>query len=192
MPGVHAVAFAGSLRKESWNKKLLRLAIDAAREAGLEARELDLAEVPLYSADVETVGFPDAVEGLRRAVREAAALIIATPEYNNSVPGVLKNAIDWVSRPPNAFDGKIAAILGASAGSFGTVSAQHALRQVLVTVNVLTLPGPRVFVAGAAQAFEPDGSLKDPRAAEQIRTLMQRLAHTMRALAPPPRPAPIG
>src|SRR5437879_13756797 len=92
MPVVHAVAFAGSLRKESWNKKLLRLAIDAAREAGLEARELDLAEVPLYSADVEAVGFPDAVEGLRRAVREAAALIIATPEYNNSVPGVLKNA----------------------------------------------------------------------------------------------------
>jgi len=192
MPVVHAVALAGSLRKESWNKKLLRLAIDAAREAGLEARELDLAEIPLYSADVEAVGFPDAVEGLRRAVREATALIIATPEYNNSVPGVLKNAIDWVSRPPNAFDGKIAAILGASAGSFGTVSAQHALRQVLVTLNVLTLPGPRVFVAGAAHAFEPDGSLKDPRAAEQIRTLMQRLVHTTRALAPPPRPVPPG
>src|SRR5258708_3836330 len=77
MPVVHAVALAGSLRKESWNKKLLRLAIDAAREAGLEARELGLAEVPLYSADVEAVGFPDAVQGLRRAVREAGAPVIA-------------------------------------------------------------------------------------------------------------------
>src|SRR2546430_16151487 len=114
MPVVHAVAFAGSLRKESWNKKLLRLAIDAAREAGLEARELDLAEVPLYSADVETGGFPDAVEGLRRAVREAGALIIATPEDNNSVPRVLEKANERASRTPDRLDGKIAAIHGAT------------------------------------------------------------------------------
>jgi len=191
MPDVHAVALAGSLRKESWNKKLLRLAIDAAREAGLEVREIDLADVPLYSADIEAGGFPPAVEALRLAIAEAAALIIATPEYNNSVPGVLKNAIDWASRPPNALDGKIAAILGASPGNFGTASAQHALRQVLVTLNVLTLPGPRVLVARAPQAFAPDGTLKDAGAAEQVQALMQRLAHTVRALGRPPGPAPL-
>ena len=192
MPSVHALAFAGSLRKESWNKKLLRLAIEAAREAGLEVREFDLSDVPLYNADVEAAGFPPAVEAFRRAVTEAAALIIATPEYNNSIPGVLKNAIDWASRPPNTLNGKVAAILGASPGNFGTVSAQHALRPVLVTLNVLTLPGPRVFIAKAAQAFESDGALKDAGAAEQVRALMRRLAHTTRALSLPSEPAHTG
>ncbi|PYM05009.1 MAG: hypothetical protein DMD82_12595 [Candidatus Rokuibacteriota bacterium] len=192
MPTVHALAFAGSLRKESWNRKLLHLAIEGAREAGLEAREFDLSDVPLYNADVEALGFPPSVEALRRAVTEAAALIIATPEYNNSIPGVLKNAIDWASRPPNTLDGKVAAILGASPGNFGTVSAQHALRPVLVTLNVLTLPGPRVFIARAAQAFESDGALKDARAAEQVRALMRRLHDTTRALSLPSEPAPAG
>ncbi len=192
MPTVHALAFAGSLRKESWNKKLLRLAIEAAREAGLEVREFDLCDVPLYNADVEAAGFPPAVEAFRRAVTEAAALIIATPEYNNSIPGVLKNAIDWASRPPNTLNGKVAAILGASPGNFGTVSAQHALRPVLVTLNVLTLPGPRVFISRAPLAFESDGALKDAAAAEQVRGLMRRLSHTTRALSLPSEPAPAG
>jgi chromate reductase len=183
MPGVRALAFAGSLRKESWNRKLLRVAIDAAREAGLDVQEFDLTDVPLYNADVEAVGFPPPVEAFRAAIHDAAALIIATPEYNNSVPGVLKNAIDWASRPPNALDGKVAAILGASTGSFGTVSAQRALRPVLVTLNVLTLPAPRVTIPRAAQAFEADGGLKDGPIVAQVRTLMQRLAVTVRGLA---------
>jgi chromate reductase len=185
MPVVRAIAFAGSLRKESWNRKLLRLAVDAARDAGLDVTEVDLADVPLYNADVEAAGFPPVVEAFRSAIRDAAALIIATPEYNNSIPGVLKNAIDWASRPPNSLDGKVAAILGASTGNFGTVYAQHALRPVLVTLNVLALPGPRVFVSRAQQAFEDDGSPKDPRVAEQLRGLMQRLTRTARALAGP-------
>jgi chromate reductase len=192
MPPVHALAFAGSLRKESWNKKLLRLAVEAAREAGLEVQEFDLCDIPLYNADVEAHGFPPPVEAFRRAIGEAAALIIATPEYNNSIPGVLKNAIDWASRPPNAFDGKVAAILGASSGNFGTVSAQRALRPVLVTVNVLALPAPRVFIPRAPQAFESDGGLKDARVAEQVRLLMRRLADTARALSRPPDPAATG
>ncbi len=182
MPTVHAVAFAGSLRKDSWNRKLLRLAVEAARQADLETREFDLCDIPLYNADVEALAFPPSVEAFRRAVREAAALIIATPEYNNSLPGVLKNAIDWASRPPNTLDGKVAAILGASTGNFGTVSGQHALRPVLVTLNVLALPGPRVFIPRAAQAFEADGTLTDARQAEQVQALMRRLAHTTRAL----------
>ncbi len=186
MPSVHALAFAGSLRKDSWNKKLLRVAIEAAREAGLDVEEFDLCDIPLYNADVEADGVPPPVEALRRAAAGAAALIIATPEHNNSIPGVLKNAIDWASRPPNVFDGKVAAILGASTGNFGTVSAQHALRPVLVTLNVLALPGPRVFIPRAPHAFEPDGTLKDARVAEQVRALMRRLADTTRALARPP------
>jgi chromate reductase, NAD(P)H dehydrogenase (quinone) len=190
MPIVRALAFAGSLRKESWNRKLLRLAIEAARAEGLETLEFDLRDIPLYDADVEATGFPPAVEAFRRATVEAAALIIATPEYNNSVPGVLKNAIDWASRPPNALDGKVAAILGASAGNFGTVSAQRALRPVLVTLNVLTLPAPRVFIARAAQAFDSDGTLKDHGVAGEIHALMRRLAHTTRALSAPPAPSP--
>jgi chromate reductase len=182
---MRAIAFAGSLRKESWNRKLLRLAVQAAQHAGLDVTEFDLTDVPLYNGDVEAAGFPPAVEALRSAIRDAAAIIIATPEYNNSIPGVLKNAIDWASRPPNALDGKVAAIFGASSGNFGTVSAQHALRPVLVTLNVLALPGPRVFIARAEHAFEDDGSLKDARIAEQLRALMRRLARTARALAGP-------
>jgi chromate reductase len=182
---VRTLAFAGSLRKDSWNRKLLRRACDLGREAGLDVHEFDLADVPLYNADVESGGFPPAVEAFRGAVAEAAALIIATPEYNNSIPGILKNAIDWASRPPNAFEGKVAAILGASSGRFGTVSAQRALRLVLVSVNVLTLPAPRILVARAAQAFSPDGDLQDEQVVSQLRLLMERLARTARALAAP-------
>jgi chromate reductase len=180
---MRALAFAGSLRKESWNRKLLRLAGEAAREAGLEVHEFDLCDVPLYDADVEASGFPPAVGAFRAAVAGSAALIIATPEYNSSIPGVLKNALDWASRPPNALDGKVAAILGASTGAFGTVSAQRALRPVLVNVNVLALPAPRVVVPRAADAFDPDGRLRDPALAERVRALMQRLADTARALS---------
>lgn len=179
---VQALAFAGSLRADSWNKKLLRLAIDAATRSGLEVRQLDLTEVPLYNADVEAQGFPGPVQALREAIRGSAALIIATPEYNHSIPGVLKNAIDWASRPPNPFDGKVAAIVGASAGPFGTAHAQQALRPVLAVLNVLVVPTPRITIARAAQAFEPDGRLKDAGVAAQLESLMVRLAETAQAL----------
>ncbi len=185
---VRALAFAGSLRSDSWNRKLLRLAIEAAKPAGLDVIEFELAGIPLYNADEEARGFPPPVEALRQALRDAAALIIATPEYNHSIPGVLKNAIDWASRPPNAFDGKVAAILGTSPGPLGTVHAQHALRPVLSAVNVLVLPSPRITIARAAQAFEPDGNLKDPHVAAQLHALMQRLADTTRALTGGPAP----
>jgi chromate reductase len=180
---VRAVAFAGSLRADSWNRKLLRLAIEAALGAGLHVTELGLAGIPLYDGDEEARGFPPAVAALRESIRDAAALIIATPEYNHSIPGVLKNAIDWASRPPNAFDGRIAAIVGASTGPLGTVHAQHALRPVLAAVNVLVLPAPRITIARAPLAFEPDGSLKDTQVAGQLQALMRRLADTTRALA---------
>jgi chromate reductase len=183
MPVVRALAFAGSLRLDSWNRKLLRLAIEAAAGAGLDASEFDLSRIPLYNADEEARGFPPPVEALRQALRDVVALIIATPEYNHSMPGVLKNAIDWASRPPNAFDGKVAAILGASTGPLGTVHAQLALRPVLAAVNVLVLPGPRITLARAAQAFEPDGRLKDPEVSARLQALMRRLADTTRALS---------
>lgn len=171
-------AFAGSLRTGSYNRSLVR----AARELAPMDMEVEIfdrmAEIPLYNADVEAEGDPEAVTALKRAIGEADALLIATPEYNHGVPAVTKNAVDWASRPPrpHVLDGKPTAIMGASPGGFGTVRSQTTLRASLTAVNAPTVRHPQVHVSRAADRFDDEGRLTDPATRERLVELLEALA----------------
>ncbi len=172
---IKLVGFVGSLRAESLNKKLLRAAAAACKNAGAEFEEIDLTDVPLYNKDVEDKGFPPSVQKMRAAISEADGVIIATPEYNYSFSCVTKNAVDWASRAPNAFAGKRVAILGASDGGFGSARAQLALRPVLARLDAWVLPSPQVFLSFADKAFDERGALKDAANADGVSKLVSRL-----------------
>jgi chromate reductase len=156
------VAIAGSLRQGSFNRALLRAATELA-PASLRITIHDLLSIPLYNADVEARGAPPAVDELRRAVRAADGLLIATPEYNHGVPGVLKNTIDWLSRPPDAsaLRGKPAALMGASPGMVGTARAQSQLRQAFAFTDTRAMNQPEILVARAHEKFDGSGALTD-------------------------------
>jgi len=173
---------AGSLRAGSFNKMLLRAARELAPE-GMEIRPFErLAEVPLYDGDLEAKGVPEPVQALKRSVREAAAVLVCTPEYNWSVPGVLKNAIDWASRPAaeTPFARKPVAILGASPGAVGTARAQQHLRLVLASNGALVLPGPEVLVARCQEKFDASGKLADEATRKFVSRLLQALGEAAR------------
>jgi chromate reductase len=161
-PRLRVVGIAGSLRQGSLNRALLQAAVELA-PAGLEIVPHGLAEIPLYNADLEARAVPRAVYDLRIAVMQADAVLIATPEYNHGVPGVLKNAIDWLSRPPadSALNDKPCGVIGASPGMTGTARAQTQLRQAFVFTNTHAMPRPEVLVARANTKFDDDGRLTD-------------------------------
>lgn len=167
---------AGSLRSGSYNRALLRSAGELAPE-GMEIRPFErLEEIPLFNQDVEDRGDPDPVRALKEAIGKADALLLVTPEYNYGVPGVLKNALDWASRPArdSVLAGKPTGIMGATPGRTGTARAQLSLRQSLVFTRTPCLVGPEVLVAGAADKFE-DGRLTDETTAKFVRDLLERL-----------------
>jgi chromate reductase len=172
---IHILAIAGSLRSESLNRKALQIAKKIASELGSDVREMDLKALalPVFDEDLRAHGFPESVVTLKQAIEAADVLLIATPEYNNSIPGPLKNAIDWASDKTNPFAGKVAAIFGASTGLFGTLRSQLHLRQVLTALNVELVPQPQVFIRSAKEAFLPDGSLVDSKLLNQLRLLIQ-------------------
>jgi chromate reductase len=172
---MNVLGIAGSLRKESFNRRLLLCAGSVARTLGEEMRIHDLAEVPLYNADVEKAGMPDGVAKLRADLEWADCVVIATPEYNNSIPGVLKNAIDWASTSGNKWDGKVVALIGATVGAFGTIQAQAHLRHIMLILNAIVVPTPFVYVPKAQEAFNPDGSLANEMAAKNLEALIRRL-----------------
>jgi chromate reductase len=153
---------AGSLRQGSFNRGLLRAAVELAPPT-LHITVHDLLPIPVYNANVESQGVPEAVTALRDAVRTADGLLIATREYNHGVPGVLKNGIDWLSRPPrvSALNGKPAGIIGASPGMTGTARAQSQLRQAFVFTNTYAMTQPEVLVARAHEKFDQAGALID-------------------------------
>ncbi|MHB8573222.1 MAG: NADPH-dependent FMN reductase [Candidatus Dormibacteria bacterium] len=169
-------ALAGSLRRDSLNRGLLRAAAEAAPE-GVEVRELEIGSLPLYSEDLDSEGAPAAVLALREAVRAADAVLIATPEYNGSVPAALKNAIDWVSRPRRdaTWNQKPVAIMGATPGQYGTAWAQDHLRRILSVVGADVL-GNSVQVAGAWDLFDGQGNLTDEPTRLAVAELLQELA----------------
>lgn len=180
--GIVVCGFAGSVRKGSYNRALLRAARELAPE-GMEVRIFDrIDEVPLYDADLEARGDPEAVTALKRAMREADALLIATPEYNHGLPAVTKNAVDWASRPPrpHALDGTPTAIMGASPGGFGTVRAQASLRTTLAALAAPTVPQPQVHVSRAGEKFDAEGRLVDERTRERVAELLEALAELVR------------
>lgn len=173
---INVLAFAGSLRKASWNRGLLRAAQQAV-PSDVTIEVFDISGIPLYSEDVRQRGFPPAVQDFRERIRVAHALLIATPEYNYSVPGVLKNAIDWASRPPDQpFQDKPIALMGASAGMFGTTRAQHHLRQSFVFLDGRLLARPEVLIPAAAQKFDEQGNLTDEPSKKLVAELLAGLA----------------
>jgi len=177
------LAFAGSLREGSFNRKVLRYAILGAREAGGHVEELgpEHLTLPLYNGDLEENGsFPEQVEAWRAKILQSDGLLIASPEYNHGVSGVLKNAIDWGSRPPNVFRGKVAASFGATPGAQGTARSQMNLRICLSAVNVWVVPRT-VLIAHASEAFDANGELKDPRQVQALTALGRALVQAARS-----------
>ena len=172
---INVAAISGSLRSGSFNRKVLQIAKTIASDSGASVDEIDLRslDLPVFNADLREVVFPPSVITLKKEIESADVLLIATPEYNHSIPGPLKNAIDWASDKTNPFSGKTAAIFGASIGLFGTLRAQLHLRQVLAALNVEMVPQPQVFVRSASDAFLQDGSLKDPQIFKQLKILIE-------------------
>lgn len=179
---IHVLGISGSLRRGSFNTGLLRAASSVLPE-GMELEIGDISTIPLYNADVEAAGPPAPVARLKERVAAADALLFATPEYNYSIPGVLKNAIDWVSRPvaTSPLAGKPIAMMGAG-GRLGTGRSQYHLRQVAVFTNMLPINRPEVMVANAAEKFDQSGNLTDDSIKEQIRALLESLAGWVRRL----------
>jgi chromate reductase len=173
---MNVLGISGSLRKGSFNSAALRAA-QALAPHGIAIAIAEIGDFPLYNEDVRAAGFPPSVERFRKQIAAADALLVVTPEYNFSVPGVLKNAIDWASRPPNQpFAEKPVAIMGASGGPLGTARAQYHLRQVLYGVNAFLVNKPEVFIGQAATKFDDAGNLVDETTKDFIRKLLESLA----------------
>jgi chromate reductase len=172
---LRVLGIPGSLREDSYNRALLQAAQKLAPE-GMEIKLYDIDEIPLFNADVEAEGDPEAVTAFKEAIRRADALLIATPEYQYNIPGVLKNALDWASRPPgkSPLQQKPVAIMGTTTGQFGTARAQAALRQVLAYNEMPMVMQPEVLVAEAKEKFA-DGQLTDADAVKFIRQLLDNL-----------------
>lgn len=177
---LRALGIPGSLRSGSYNRGLVQAAVELA-PPGLEVVPFELHGVPPYDADRDLEdGRPEAVKRLKRAMRGADALLFATPEYNHSVPGVLKNAIDWASRPPSALEGKPAAIVGATPGSAGTARAQEHLEQILHATKTDVPQRPGLRVADADSKFTEDGQLVHERTRRELAALLADLADWVR------------
>ena len=181
---LNVFGICGSLRQASYNAAALRVAQALAPDAGMRITIADIADLPLYNEDLRTDGFPATVERFREQIRAADALLFVTPEYNYSIPGVLKNAIDWASRPPEQpFAGKPAAIMGASPGAIGTARAQYHLRQVLVFLDVHPLNKPEVMIGAVHERFDAQGQLIHEPTREFISKMLAALAAWTRQLA---------
>ena len=173
---ISVLGICGSLRQASFNMAALKTAI-ALKPAEMTATIADISQIPAYNEDVRAQGFPPPVEALRRQIKEADALLFACPEYNYGMSGVLKNAIDWASRPPDQpFAGKPCAILGAAAGMAGTARAQYDLRRACVFLDIHVLNKPEVFIGQAQTKFDAAGNLTDEAAKGFIRDMMANLA----------------
>jgi chromate reductase, NAD(P)H dehydrogenase (quinone) len=174
-PPIKILGVPGSLRKASYNRFLLRAAQQLApKDASIEIFELH--DIPPFNQDEER-NPPERVSLLKSKARQADAILFVTPEYNYSVPGVLKNAIDWASRPygDNAWNDKPVAVMGASVGALGSARAQYHLRQMFVFLNMHALTQPEGMVGNAAQRFDGKGNLTDQQSAELIRQLLTNL-----------------
>jgi chromate reductase len=181
---VRILGIAGSLRRASYNRAALRAATGLVPEgASLDIFELD--GIPAFSEDEEQSP-PAKVTELKKRIREADAILFVTPEYNYSVPGVLKNAIDWASRPygDSAWNGKPAAIMGASVGAIGTARAQYHLRQMFVFLNMFPINQPEVMIGNASERFDAEGNLTDDATKDFIRQLLQNLVEWTRRIGP--------
>jgi chromate reductase len=182
---IRILGIAGSLRRQSYNRAALRAATQLLPE-GATVETFDLDGLPGFNEDEEQSP-PAKVTELKERIREADAILFVTPEYNYSVPGVLKNAIDWASRPygDSAWSGKPAAIMGASVGSIGTARAQYHLRQMMVFLNMFPVNQPEVMIGNASERFDAEGNLTDETTKDFIRQLLQNLVDWTRRIGQP-------
>lgn len=184
MGKIKILAFAGSLRTDSWNKKLVKLAAAAAQKAGAEVTLVNLKDypMPIYDGDIETAnGLPDNAKKFKKLMIESDGFLISAPEYNSSITGVLKNTLDWASRvetkeepPLVAFKGKVVALMSASPGALGGLRGLVTVRSILGNIGVIVLPD-QVAVGKAPEAFNPDGTLKDAKLQNSISKLGENL-----------------
>lgn len=172
---ISIIGFAGSLRKASYNKAILRAALDVVPEDA-ELKIFDLEGIPLFNQDFEK-NPPEIVRDFKAKIKSADAVLISTPEYNYSIPGVLKNAIDWASRPygDNSFEGKPVAVMGASIGMLGSARAQYHLRQCFVFLNMHPLNNPEVMVPFVSDKIDEKGRLSDKQTIDFIKELLSSL-----------------
>jgi chromate reductase len=170
------LGIAGSLRRASYNRGLLSATVEVA-PAGIAIDVFELGGIPLYNQDVEDAGEPPSVVAFKTAIAEADALLVATPEYNHGVPGVLKNAIDWASRPrvTSPLRDKPVAVMGASPGRGSTARAQAQLRDAFVFTGACVMPLPELLVGGAASHFDHDGNVVDPQLRSSLVQLLEAL-----------------
>lgn len=184
------LAFAGSTRKESFNKKLVKIAADAARAAGAKVTYLDLRDIPmpLYDGDLETEqGIPENAKKFKAMLLAHDGVLISAPEYNSSISGVLKNAIDWASRPVPGeaplicFAGKVVSLMSASPGALGGLRGLVTVRSLLSNIRVIVLPD-QVAIPKAHEAFDPEGKLKDPKLQASVEALGRDLSGVLTKL----------
>ena len=180
---VRVLGFAGSLRQASFNRALLRAAVELA-PPDLAIETFDLIDVPLYNADVEAKGDPAPVAAFKQAIRDADAVLMVTPEYNHGVPGVMKNAVDWASRPPRdaALAHKPVGVIGASPGATGSARGQSQLRQAFEFTNSYCMPQPEVLVFRAHEKFDAEGRLTDEPTRKFLGTYLEAFAAWARRL----------
>lgn len=178
---IKILGFAGSLRKDSYNRALL-LAAQKLVPDGAEIEIVDIGSFPLYNEDLEA-SLPAAIADFKTKLVQADAILMVTPEYNYSISGVLKNALDWASRPygSNSFDGKPVAIMGATSGTVGTARAQYHLRQICVFLNAYVLNKPEIMVSSVADKFK-DGELVDEKTKQKVREQLVALMAWTRQL----------
>lgn len=179
------LAVAGSLRRDSYNRGLLRAAQQVAPD-WVEVQFFDIGQLPFFNEDVEAAGDPEPVRRFKDAIDASNAVLIATPEYNGSVPGVLANAIDWASRPTgrSVLRNKPVAVMGAVLGKSGSANAQAVLRGVLGRIGAVVVPDPQVLVPRAARVFDEHVDLRDESTREEIRHLVEAVAHWCRRVQP--------
>jgi len=174
MKNFEALAVAGSLRRNSFNRRLVHAATKLTPTRLLLPVYDDLGSVPLFNEDLEAGGPPESVARLLAAVRRADGVLIATPEYNQSIPAVTKNLVDWLSRgDTDALAGKPVAIMGATQGAWGTRLAQAALRQTLTACGALVMPAPQLYVRSAAELFDLEGDLRDERTSASLKGFLE-------------------
>ena len=179
MPG-NIVGLIGSLRTGSLNRKLMQACVPLLdRRLTLEVCGID--GIPLYDGDVESAsGVPAAASALKDRIASSAALLIASPEYNNGIPGPLKNALDWLTRPPadipRVFSGRIVGVIGASPGRFGTLSAQQAWSPILRTLGTVPYFGEKLMISAANTVFAPDGAIADANTHDRVKQYLDGFA----------------
>lgn len=174
---IEVAAIVGSLRRQSFNRGLLRTAM-LLRPDNMHLYEVSIRDLPYFNEDLEKKGYTSSVREFRAQIERADALLICTPEYSYSIPGVLKNALDWASRPPgrSVVRGTPLAIMGASTGRSGTMRGQLHLRQVALAIGMLTLPEPEVYITFAGDKFNDQGELTDQTSRDLVKTTMANLA----------------